>query len=76
MSTAVVGLATGMALGFAGYFGGFTAFLLVAALGTIGFIIGRMADGTLHWSQLIRRDDSAPTRHTTTNANSRRSRLK
>ncbi|MBB5937357.1 hypothetical protein [Streptomyces zagrosensis] len=54
MSTAVVGLATGMALGFAGYFGGFTAFLLVAALGAIGFVIGRTADGTVHWTQLAR----------------------
>ncbi|GAA4670152.1 hypothetical protein GCM10023347_24900 [Streptomyces chumphonensis] len=47
MSMAVVGLVTGMALGFAGYFGGFGAFLLVAALGAVGFVIGRFADGDL-----------------------------
>jgi hypothetical protein len=34
-----------MALGFAGYFGGFGAFLLVAALGAVGFVAGRFADG-------------------------------
>lgn len=39
MSMAVVGLVAGMALGFAGYFGGFGAFLLVAALGAVGFIM-------------------------------------
>ncbi|MCE0447865.1 hypothetical protein LT493_40170 [Streptomyces tricolor] len=33
---AMVGLIAGMALGFAGYFGGFGAFLLVAALGAVG----------------------------------------
>ncbi|WP_371530828.1 hypothetical protein OG302_37280 [Streptomyces sp. NBC_01283] len=44
MSTALVGLMTGMALGFAGWFGGFGAFLLVAALGAVGFVLGRLAD--------------------------------
>ncbi|MFE3740260.1 hypothetical protein ACFXP3_38795 [Streptomyces sp. NPDC059096] len=44
MNTAVVGLAAGMALGFAGWFGGFGAFLLVAALGAVGFVVGRLAD--------------------------------
>ncbi|MEE1930621.1 hypothetical protein V1J52_20920 [Streptomyces sp. TRM 70351] len=47
MSMAVVGLIAGMALGFAGYFGGFGAFLLVAALGAVGFVVGRFADGDL-----------------------------
>ncbi|MFD5029133.1 hypothetical protein ACFVWX_08855 [Streptomyces sp. NPDC058220] len=44
MNTAVVGLIAGMALGFAGWFGGFGAFLLVAALGAVGFVVGRLAD--------------------------------
>ncbi|ATL31539.1 hypothetical protein [Streptomyces formicae] len=44
MSTALVGLMVGMALGFAGWFGGFGAFLLVAALGTVGFVLGRLVD--------------------------------
>ncbi|MFJ9418566.1 MULTISPECIES: hypothetical protein [unclassified Streptomyces] len=47
MSMAVVGLLTGMALGFAGYFGGFGAFVLVAALGAIGFVAGKFLDGDL-----------------------------
>ncbi|MFI6087929.1 hypothetical protein [Streptomyces sp. NPDC051218] len=44
MSTALVGLMAGMALGFAGWFGGFGAFLLVAALGAVGFVLGRFVD--------------------------------
>ena len=47
MSMAVVGMIAGMALGFAGYFGGFGAFLLVAALGAVGFVAGRFLDGDL-----------------------------
>ncbi|MCX2971314.1 hypothetical protein WDH52_18320 [Streptomyces sp. TRM70308] len=47
MSMAVVGLIAGMALGFAGYFGGFGAFLLVAALGAVGLVVGRFFDGDL-----------------------------
>ncbi|MFG2648099.1 hypothetical protein [Streptomyces sp. NPDC048436] len=44
MSTALVGLVAGMALGFAGWFGGFGAFLVVAALGAVGFVLGRLVD--------------------------------
>ncbi|MCX4668189.1 hypothetical protein OG453_16155 [Streptomyces sp. NBC_01381] len=47
MSMAVIGMVAGMALGFAGYFGGFGAFLLVAALGAIGFVAGRFLEGDL-----------------------------
>ncbi|MFE2289233.1 hypothetical protein ACFXDJ_34305 [Streptomyces sp. NPDC059443] len=54
MSMAVVGLMAGMALGFAGYFGGFGAFLLVAALGAIGFVVGRFLDGDLDPGDLFR----------------------
>ncbi|WP_167377707.1 hypothetical protein [Streptomyces malaysiense] len=36
---------TGMALAFAGYFGGFGAFLLVAALGGLGWAAGRWVEG-------------------------------
>lgn len=58
MSMAVIGLITGMALGFAGYFGGFGAFLLVAALGAVGFVAGRFADGDLEPGDFFRtRDD-------------------
>ncbi|MFE3766820.1 hypothetical protein ACFXPI_34270 [Streptomyces sp. NPDC059104] len=54
MSMAVAGLLAGMALGFAGYFGGFGAFLLVAALGAVGFVVGRFLDGDLDAGDLFR----------------------
>ncbi|MFF4405357.1 hypothetical protein ACFY2W_31040 [Streptomyces sp. NPDC001262] len=57
MSMAVVGLIAGMALGFAGYFGGFGAFLLVAALGAVGFVAGRLLDGDLEPGDLFRTRD-------------------
>lgn len=57
MSMAVVGLIAGMALGFAGYFGGFGAFLLVAALGAIGFIVGRFLEGDLEIGEFFRARD-------------------
>jgi len=58
MNMAAIGLIAGMALGFAGYFGGFGAFLLVAALGAIGFVAGRYLDGDLQAGDLFRtRDD-------------------
>ncbi|KNB52538.1 hypothetical protein [Streptomyces caatingaensis] len=57
MSMAVVGLIVGMALGFAGYFGGFGAFLLVAALGAVGFVVGRFLDGDLEAGDFFRPRD-------------------
>ncbi|MBN0044125.1 hypothetical protein JS756_08370 [Streptomyces actuosus] len=60
MSMAAVGLIAGMALGFAGYFGGFGAFLLVAALGAVGFVAGRFLEGDLEVGEFFRirtRDD-------------------
>lgn len=54
MSMAVAGLLAGMVLGFAGYFGGFGAFLLVAALGAVGFVVGRFLDGDLDPGDLFR----------------------
>ncbi|MEU8518350.1 hypothetical protein [Streptomyces sp. NBC_01216] len=54
MSMASVGLVAGMALGFAGYFGGFGAFLLVAALGAIGFVVGRFLEGDLEAGDFFR----------------------
>ncbi|GAA4869014.1 hypothetical protein [Kitasatospora terrestris] len=47
MNLALVGLIAGMALGFAGYFGGFAAFLLVAVLGVVGFVAGRVLEGDI-----------------------------
>ncbi|KAA0931525.1 MULTISPECIES: hypothetical protein [Streptomyces] len=61
MSVAVIGMIAGMALGFAGYFGGFGAFLLVAALGAVGFVVGRFLEGDLDPGDFFRsrgaRDD-------------------
>ncbi|MBT2408229.1 MULTISPECIES: hypothetical protein [unclassified Streptomyces] len=54
MSMAVVGLVAGMALGFAGYFGGFGAFVLVASLGAVGFVVGRFLEGDLEPGDLFR----------------------
>ncbi|GAB7180307.1 hypothetical protein ATKI12_0138 [Kitasatospora sp. Ki12] len=52
MNLAIVGLVVGMALGFAGYFGGFAAFLLVAALGLVGFVVGRLLEGDIELGEL------------------------
>ncbi|MGW2459569.1 hypothetical protein ACWEOA_08295 [Streptomyces sp. NPDC004457] len=57
MSMAVAGMIAGMALGFAGYFGGFGAFILVAALGAVGFLAGRFADGDLELGDVFRTRD-------------------
>ncbi|SMD25940.1 hypothetical protein [Kibdelosporangium aridum] len=56
MSATTLGLLTGLALGLAAAFGGFTAFLLVAVFGTLGLIAGRVADGKLDLTQLLGRD--------------------
>jgi hypothetical protein len=47
MNTAITGLAAGMVLGLAGYFGGFWAFLLVLVLGAAGLIVGLVLQGDL-----------------------------
>ncbi|MEU2741072.1 hypothetical protein ABZ656_38490 [Streptomyces sp. NPDC007095] len=47
MNAATTGLATGMTLGFAGYFGGFWAFLLVLVLGAAGLVVGLVVQGDL-----------------------------
>jgi len=57
MSTAMVGLLVGMALGFAGYFGGFWAFLVVAGLGAVGLIVGHILRSDLHISDFVRTPD-------------------
>ncbi|MFR9675486.1 hypothetical protein [Streptomyces sp. TR06-5] len=54
MSMAVVGMIAGMALGFAGWFGGFGAFLLVAALGAVGYVAGRFLEGDLDAGEFFR----------------------
>ncbi|MER5867903.1 hypothetical protein [Kitasatospora sp. NPDC002040] len=52
MNLGLIGLVVGMALGFAGYFGGFAAFLLVAVLGAVGFVAGRLIEGDLELGDL------------------------
>ncbi|MFF8035347.1 MULTISPECIES: hypothetical protein [unclassified Streptomyces] len=54
MNTALVGMIAGIVLGFAGYFGGFWAFLLVAALGAVGFVVGRFLEGDLEPGDFFR----------------------
>lgn len=44
VSKAFIGMLAGMALAFAGFFGGFGAFLLVAALGGVGSAAGHWLD--------------------------------
>lgn len=46
----VIGMFAGIALGFAGAFGGFTAFIIVLVLGAVGFGVGRWLDGQLDLS--------------------------
>ena len=57
MSRSVVGLAAGMTLGFAAYFGDFWAFLLVLVLGVVGLVVGRVMEGDLELGDFIRRRD-------------------
>jgi hypothetical protein len=45
MKATVIGLAVGIALGFAGAFGGFSAFVVVLVLGAVGLGVGRWLDG-------------------------------
>lgn len=54
MSMAVVGMVAGMALAFAGFFGGFGAFLMVAALGAVGFVAYRFLEGDLEFGDFFR----------------------
>lgn len=49
----LAGLAFGVALGFAGAFGGFGAFFIVLFLGALGFLTGHAVQGTLDLRQLF-----------------------
>lgn len=53
MNATVIGLFVGLALGFAGAFGGFVAFLIVLVLGAVGLGVGRWLDGQLDLSALL-----------------------
>jgi hypothetical protein len=56
MSGTALGLLSGLALGLAAAFGGFTAFLLVLVFAAIGVTVGRVADGKLDLAQLLGRE--------------------
>ncbi|MEC3995849.1 hypothetical protein VSR01_20945 [Actinacidiphila sp. DG2A-62] len=60
MSRAVLGMLVGMALAFAGWFGGFGAFLLVAALGAVGAVVGRLIDSGVDWREFFAPGDRRP----------------
>ncbi|MGI5207611.1 hypothetical protein ACQEU6_39285 [Spirillospora sp. CA-108201] len=49
----VVGLAVGLALGFAAAFGGAGAFFLVLFLGALGFVVGRVIEGSIDLGQIF-----------------------
>ena len=52
MTPTQLGLIAGLALGLAGAFGGFGAFVVVLLLGAIGLAAGRYAEGKLDLSEL------------------------
>jgi ABC-type sulfate transport system permease component len=49
----VLGLMVGIALGFAAAFGGFGAFLAVAILAAIGYVVGKVLEGDIDVSQYL-----------------------
>ncbi|NIJ10652.1 putative membrane protein [Saccharomonospora amisosensis] len=55
MNFTALALLSGIALGFAAAFGGFSAFLLVLVLGALGLLVGLVADGKLNVSQFTGR---------------------
>lgn len=53
MSATMLGLLFGIALGFAGAFGGFGAFLIVLVVGAAGLVVGRVIDGELDVNAIL-----------------------
>ena len=49
----ILGLVFGIALGFAGAFGGIGAFVIVLVLGAVGYLAGRALAGELDLSSLF-----------------------
>lgn len=49
----ILGLAFGIALGFAGAFGGWSAFVIVLVLGLVGYFTGRALVGELDMNSLF-----------------------
>jgi hypothetical protein len=57
MHPSLVGLLVGIALGFAGAVGGFDAFLIVALLGLVGFIAGKVVAGQIDLTPYLGGED-------------------
>lgn len=55
MTTTQLGILVGIALGFAGAFGGFGAFIIVLVLGAVGFVVGRVLEGEVDLDAVFRR---------------------
>ncbi|WP_026536485.1 hypothetical protein [Arthrobacter sp. H14] len=55
MNATAMGLLAGLILGLVAVFGGFDAFLIVALLGAVGLVIGRVVDGKLDLRELFDR---------------------
>lgn len=55
MNATHTGLLAGLILGIAGAFGGFGVFLIVAVLGAIGLVVGRVLDGQLDINAVLGR---------------------
>ncbi|QIS03110.1 hypothetical protein F5X71_13015 [Nocardia brasiliensis] len=53
MNATVICLAVGLALGFAGAFGGFGAFTVVLLFALLGLLVGRWLDGELDVAGLL-----------------------
>lgn len=51
--TPILGLVFGIALGFAGAFGGWSAFVIVLVLGLVGYFAGRALVGELDLNSLF-----------------------
>ncbi|WP_371941531.1 hypothetical protein [Actinomadura chokoriensis] len=52
----VIGLIFGLALGFAGAFGGVGPFFLVLFLGALGYVVGRVIEGSVDLGQIFSTD--------------------
>lgn len=53
MRPSFVGMLVGITLGFAGIIGGFGAFLIVALLAIVGFVVGKVVEGQIDISSFI-----------------------
>ena len=56
----ILGLVFGIALGFAGAFGSWSAFVIVLVLGLVGYITGRALAGELDLSRLFVTRERSP----------------